>query len=191
MVNDQEVVNTSCLGLVPTRVRIYSDHPACLTASHTPRSVILWPYITYQAGFVFFWACMLGGMTKFFLNMEIERWTLVTGESAITGFCRLSRQWAWVMLLLNIIPWAWPGWATGAGTIISWLIFDPVETLNKDGSIDYAAKYVNYLGVASFFSHLIPNLRATPVVVVNFPLRRGDACPGIYPSTMALNQASE
>ena len=75
---------------------------------------ILWPYITYKAGFIFFWACMLGVVTQYFLNMEIERWTLVTGESAITGFCRLSRQWAWIFLILNLLPWAWPGWAASA-----------------------------------------------------------------------------
>ncbi|GAB4156377.1 MAG: hypothetical protein Tsb009_33300 [Planctomycetaceae bacterium] len=89
---------------------------------------IIWPHIVYQSGFVFFWACMLGVITQYFLNMEIERWTLVTGESAITGFCRLSRHWAWIFLLLNILPWAWPGWATGAGKMISWILFGPGET---------------------------------------------------------------
>ncbi|MFK7776737.1 MAG: Nramp family divalent metal transporter [Gimesia sp.] len=89
---------------------------------------ILWPYITYKTGFIFFWACLLGVITQFFMNMEIERWTLATGESAITGFCRLNKNWAWVMLLLNIIPWAWPGWATGAGTMLSWTFFGP-ETI--------------------------------------------------------------
>jgi len=108
---------------------------------------ILWPYIVYKSGFVFFWACMLGVLTQFFLNMEIERWTLVTGESAITGFCRLSRQWAWVFLLLNIIPWAWPGWATGAGTMLSWLAFGPVEEI-KNGVPTYRAEYVSWFGIA-------------------------------------------
>ncbi|QDT45826.1 hypothetical protein Pan241w_59540 [Gimesia alba] len=89
---------------------------------------VLWPYITYKTGFVFFWACLLGVLTQFFMNMEIERWTLVTGESAITGFCRLNKNWAWIMLLLNIIPWAWPGWATGAGTMLSWTFLGP-ETI--------------------------------------------------------------
>ena len=99
---------------------------------------VLWPYITYKAGFIFFWACILGVFTQYFLNMEIERWTLATGESAITGFCRLSKHWAWVMLLLNIVPWVWPGWATGAGTILSWLIFGPVEEFRPDGFLQQA-----------------------------------------------------
>ncbi|QDU53471.1 Nramp family divalent metal transporter [Gimesia panareensis] len=86
---------------------------------------VLWPYITYKTGFIFFWACLLGVITQFFMNMEIERWTLATGESAITGFCRLNKNWAWIMLLLNIVPWAWPGWATGAGTMLSWTFLGP------------------------------------------------------------------
>lgn len=88
---------------------------------------VFWPYITYRTGFIFFWACMLGVFTQFFINMEIERWTLATGESAITGFSRLSRHWAWVFLILNIVPWVWPGWATGAGTLMNWVILGPVE----------------------------------------------------------------
>lgn len=92
---------------------------------------VMWPYIVYKAGFIFFWACVLGVITQYFLNMEIERWTLVTGESAITGFCRLSRIWVPVMLLMNIIPWAWPGWATGAGTMLSWSMYGPVVEMNE------------------------------------------------------------
>ena len=60
---------------------------------------ILWPYITYQSQFIFFWACLLGVTTQYFINMEVTRWTLATGESAITGFARLSRHWVWICLL--------------------------------------------------------------------------------------------
>jgi len=109
---------------------------------------VLWPYITYKSGFIFFWACMLGVFTQYFLNMEIERWTLATGESAITGFCRLSKHWAWVMLLLNIVPWVWPGWATGAGTILSWLIFGPVEEFRPDGQLTYRSQHVEWFAAA-------------------------------------------
>lgn len=83
---------------------------------------IFWPFLTYKSGFVFFWACMLGVVTQFFMNLEIERWTLATGESAITGFCRMSRHWAWVLLIMNVVPWIWPGWATGASMLLSWTI---------------------------------------------------------------------
>ena len=51
---------------------------------------VLWPYITYKSQFVFFWACLLGVTTQYFINMEITRWSLATGESAVSGFARLS-----------------------------------------------------------------------------------------------------
>ena len=81
---------------------------------------VLWPYITYKFGFAVFWACMVGVTTQYFLNMEIERWTLATGETAVTGFCRLWRPWASIFLLSNVIPWVWPGWASGAATMLTW-----------------------------------------------------------------------
>jgi hypothetical protein len=46
---------------------------------------ILWPYITSQVGLVFLWAAVLGVVTQFFINMEIERYTLATGETASPG----------------------------------------------------------------------------------------------------------
>ncbi|TDV55025.1 hypothetical protein CLV71_103266 [Actinophytocola oryzae] len=56
---------------------------------------ILFPYIASQVGLVFVWAALLGLGTQFFLNMEIERYTLATGETALTGFSRFWRHWAW------------------------------------------------------------------------------------------------
>lgn len=85
---------------------------------------VFWPYLTYHSGYVFFWACLIGVATQFFINMEITRWTLATGESAITGFCRLSRHWAWVFLLLNIVPWVIPAWARGGAKLVWWLIWE-------------------------------------------------------------------
>lgn len=81
---------------------------------------VLWPYITYKFGFAVFWACMVGVLTQYFINMEIERWTLATGETAVTGFCRQWSGWAGVFLVCNVVPWMWPGWASGAATILTW-----------------------------------------------------------------------
>ncbi len=92
---------------------------------------VLWPYITYKAQFVFFWACLLGVLTQYFMNMEITRWALATGESAITGFVRLNKHWAWVFLLLNVIPWMIPAWATGAAQLVSWLVWEPEMVFNE------------------------------------------------------------
>ena len=86
---------------------------------------VLWPYITLKSQFTLFWACLVAVAMQYFLNIEIMRWTLATGESAMTGFIRLSRHFAWIFLVLNIIPWMIPAWATGAAELISWLIEPP------------------------------------------------------------------
>lgn len=108
---------------------------------------ILWPRIAYTSGFIFFWAAMLGIITQYFVNLEIERWTLVTGETALAGFCRMSWHWSWIFLILNIVPWMWPGWGTGAAQLGSWLIFGPVEVI-KEGVTVYEARFVQPIAVA-------------------------------------------
>ncbi len=81
---------------------------------------ILWPRLTAQWGFDIFWACWVGVTLQFFLNMEIERYTLATGESAVTGFVRLSWIFGPVLLVCGTVPWIWPGWATGAALLLTW-----------------------------------------------------------------------
>lgn len=81
---------------------------------------VLWPRLTAEWGFAVFWAAWIGVTIQFFVNMEIERYTLATGETAVVGFLRLARVFGPIFLLCGTLPWIWPGWATGAGTILSW-----------------------------------------------------------------------
>jgi hypothetical protein len=83
---------------------------------------VLWPYITSQIGFVFMWAAIVGFLIQFFLNMEIERYTLATGESAVTGFARLWKPWWWLFIIFALCQNFWPGWATGGATTLSFVL---------------------------------------------------------------------
>jgi hypothetical protein len=82
---------------------------------------VLWPYITSQVGLTLVWLVVLGVATQYFLNMEIERYTLATGETAVTGFTRLWKHWGWLFIVMTVVPWAWPGWATGGTTTLSFV----------------------------------------------------------------------
>ncbi|MBI1347834.1 hypothetical protein GC163_16280 [bacterium] len=108
---------------------------------------ILWPNIVYKSGFVFFWAALLGIVTQYFINMEIERWTLLTGESTITGFCRLSWHWSYIFLAMNIIPYAFPGWGTGGAQLLSWLIWGPDVSAATAAGPQYQAYYLRELAI--------------------------------------------
>jgi hypothetical protein len=82
---------------------------------------ILFPYIASQVGLVFLWAAVVGLLTQFFINMEIERYTLATGETAVTGFQRLWKPFGLLMIACAIVPNIWPAWATSAATITTFL----------------------------------------------------------------------
>ena len=82
---------------------------------------ILYPFIASQVGLVFVWAAIVGLATQFFINMEIERYTLATGETALTGFSRFWRHWGLVFALLTYFANLWPGWATSSATLVSYM----------------------------------------------------------------------
>ena len=82
---------------------------------------ILFPYIASQVGLVFVWAAIVGLITQYFLNMEIERYTLATGETALTGFSRYWRHWGLVFAILTYFANLWPGWATSSATLVTYL----------------------------------------------------------------------
>ncbi len=72
--------------------------------------LILWPYLTSNYGLGIIWGAIAGITMQWFVNMEISRYTLVTGESVFVG---LSRKFgkiipAW-FIVSTVVPWMWPG----------------------------------------------------------------------------------
>jgi hypothetical protein len=82
---------------------------------------ILWPYIASQVGLIFVWGAAIGIITQWFLNMEIERYTLATGETALTGFSRMWKHWGIVFVLMTLGSNLWPGWVTTSATMMTYL----------------------------------------------------------------------
>jgi hypothetical protein len=83
--------------------------------------LILWPYITSQAGVGLLWLAFVGFSMQYFINMEVERYTLATGETAVTGFSRMWRWWGLVFVLGSVLPNTFPGWASSAATMFTYL----------------------------------------------------------------------
>jgi hypothetical protein len=83
---------------------------------------ILYPFIASQAGLVFLWAAVVGVLVQFFINMEIERYTLATGETALGGFMRMWKPWGGILAAGAILATVWPGWATAAATITTFAV---------------------------------------------------------------------
>lgn len=107
----------------PARLRKISGASVIILATAIGSGeYVLWPYITSQIGFAFMWAAIVGFAIQFFLNMEIERYTLATGESAITGFARYWKPWWWLFIIFALCQNFWPGWATGGATTLTFVI---------------------------------------------------------------------
>jgi hypothetical protein len=83
---------------------------------------IIWPFITATVGTVFLWAAVLSVTVQYFLNMEIERYTLATGETAVSGFVRFWKPWGVIFCVFTIVPNMWPGWGTSGVTILTFLM---------------------------------------------------------------------
>src|SRR5215218_5638649 len=83
--------------------------------------LILWPYITSQAGVGLLWLAFVGFTMQYFINMEVERYTLATGETAVTGFSRMWKWWGLIFILGSILPNTFPGWASSAATMFTYL----------------------------------------------------------------------
>jgi hypothetical protein len=106
----------------PRRLRNYMGASVILLATALGSGeLILWPYITSQVGLALVWLSAVGITVQWFLNMEIERYTLATGETAVTGFSRMWLPWGIVMILGAILPNTFPGWAASSGAIVTFL----------------------------------------------------------------------
>ena len=58
--------------------------------------------MTATVGTGFLWAAVLSVTVQYFLNMEIERYTLATGETAVSGFVRFWKPWGVLFCLFTI-----------------------------------------------------------------------------------------
>ncbi len=83
--------------------------------------VILWPYLTSQYGLGIIWGAILGITFQFFMNMEIERYALVHGESVFVGLARKLRVISFWFLLSTFLPWIWPGIIAASAKIFSYV----------------------------------------------------------------------
>ena len=71
--------------------------------------VILWPYLASNYGLGIAWGAILGITFQYFINMEIERYALVKGESVFVGIYRLWKPATYWFILSTFIGFGLPG----------------------------------------------------------------------------------
>lgn len=83
--------------------------------------LILWPYLVSRYGLGIIWGGLLGITLQYFLNTEIMRYTLAWGESVFVGWRKWGRLIPAWFIFSTVIPWALPGFAAAAATILNHL----------------------------------------------------------------------
>ena len=84
--------------------------------------LILWPYLVANFGLGIIWGAVLGISFQFFMNMEIERYALINGESVFVGLARKFRFLPVWFLLSSFIPWIWPGIIASSAAILGHIL---------------------------------------------------------------------
>jgi hypothetical protein len=102
---------------VPKLSHVLGPSAIMLGASLGSGETLFWPVLIAQHGWALYWAFFVGVFTQFFINTEIQRWTLATGESVFRAFERVGRGWPVFFLVLGFVSLGWPGWAASAAKV--------------------------------------------------------------------------
>ena len=87
--------------------------------------IVIWPRIVAEYGAGMVWAAMAGVFLQLWVNLEVGRWTIATGETVYTGYSRVWRGFGPLFILLTIIGWIAPGWARASGLALKALLIGP------------------------------------------------------------------
>ena len=82
---------------------------------------LLGPAAFVNYGFALLWITTVAVFLQTMFNFEVMRYTLATGEPAITGFMRTrpsSSFWGWFYVVMYFLQMGWPAWAGNAAAAI-------------------------------------------------------------------------
>lgn len=152
--------------------------------------LILWPHLVTKHGLGLLWLALIGITCQYFINQEVARYSLATGESFFTSSARIIKWspffWVFAALLLYI----WPGWAGAIATTLreifsfgshlmwSWAVLGLVLIITFSGKRVYGvlertlkiivpAFFIILLGI-SFFNLTPSILKEGLMGVINF-----------------------
>ncbi len=87
--------------------------------------IIIWPRLVAEYGAEMVWAAVLGVFLQMWINLEVGRWTIATGETVFTGFSRIWRGFAPIFIMLTVFSWIAPGWGRASGLALKALLVGP------------------------------------------------------------------
>lgn len=81
--------------------------------------IILWPYLVANYGLGVAWGAVLGISFQFFINMEIERYALVKGESVFVGIARFFPKAIYWFIASTFIGFGLPGIIAASAQVLA------------------------------------------------------------------------
>ncbi len=84
--------------------------------------VILWPFLASIYGLGIAWGALLGITFQYFMNMEIERYTLVKGQSVFVGMSEMFKAAPYWFIASTFIGFGIPGIIAASAKVASHLL---------------------------------------------------------------------
>ncbi|MEM3047754.1 MAG: Nramp family divalent metal transporter [Candidatus Bathyarchaeia archaeon] len=82
--------------------------------------LIWWPYLSAKYGEAFIWWLWPACLLQYWVNLEIIRYTTLTGEGIFGGFTRFNKIFAVFLWIMLFITYLWfGGYASGGGTALA------------------------------------------------------------------------
>ncbi|HJS24475.1 MAG TPA: Nramp family divalent metal transporter [Pyrinomonadaceae bacterium] len=109
-----------------------------LGASIGSGEFLLGPAAFVKYGLSLLWVVGLAALLQTLLNVELMRYTMATGEPAVTGFMRTrptSTFWAWFYAVLYFLQMGWPGWAGAAAGAVFFLAAKRLPGAGESGRV--------------------------------------------------------
>ncbi len=118
--------------------------------------LIWWPYLIAKYGLTFLFLLIPACLLQYPLNMEIGRYTLLTGESIFQGFIRLHRVLGIFLWLLMSVSFCWFGaFATAGGTALAALTHFPNGWSVPDQTLFWGYATIAVFLIAILFSQVV------------------------------------
>jgi hypothetical protein len=125
--------------------------------------LIWWPYMMAKYGLTFLFLLAPACLLQYPLNVEIGRYTLLTGESVFHGFIRLHRWFGIFLWLLMTLSFLWFGaFASAGGTAMANLTHFPEGWSARGQSL-----FWGYVSIAIFLAAILLS-KVVYVLIENF-----------------------
>jgi hypothetical protein len=142
------------LAVVPAFLGVFAYvGPGILWAALAQGSgeLIWWPYLTAKYGAAFLGLLIPASLLQYWVNIEICRYVVATGENPMTGFTRMARWFSYLLMVGIIIENVWFGaYSAAGGTALAALTGFPPGWSPRGQSLFWA-----YLTIAIYLLVLI------------------------------------